>query len=85
MIPDLAGIALNRWGDGGGHPNYSEQQLGEIMAISVGLGALFDENIEAERRWMQTIRVSLGCRPITAILRGDTAPVLALVNKERGL
>jgi hypothetical protein len=62
-------------------------KLGEtkVLAISLGLGALFNESVEAEKVWMRHWHPALECSPLEAILLGDIDGVVALVNYERGL
>lgn len=84
-MADVAGLLFNRWGDGGSCKEYNREEMAQLLAISIGLGALFGESLEAERAWMQTFHPALKCRPLVALIRGETAAVLAVVNNERGL
>ncbi len=73
-----------RWGSDK-RPMFSPAEVGLMLSISLGLGALFDENAEAERQWMQSQHSALKTRPITAVLAGSLDEVLNLVNRERNL
>lgn len=67
------------------HPKLSQEETGKVLAISLGLGGLFNENAEAERDWMQTPHPAFKTRPVTMVLAGHFDEVLAQVEKERGL
>ena len=84
---DWDGIAaklFERWGSGF-RPLTDKADVGKLLAISIGLGALFNENEEAERQWMQTPHAALKTRPITVLYSEAYQEVLDQVNKERGL
>lgn len=84
MMDDVVANTFRRWGLMQ-RPKLSREDAGKMLAISIGLGSLFNENEEAEREWMQTPHSALKTRPITAVLAGSFDEVLALVNKECGL
>lgn len=81
---DIVDHLFARWGTTV-RPEMDREQLGKVLAISVGLGTIFNESADAERAWMQEPHQSLRTRPITAVLAGSIDEVLDLVNKERGL
>ena len=60
-----------------------------VLAISVGLGAVFNEVADAERRWLNLPNSKLnGKTPLTFMLEGrmgNILMVLRLVEEERGL
>lgn len=60
-----------------------------VIGISLGLGALFDENLEAERAWIRVPREALnGDAPIDHMIRkglDNIENVVDLLNKERGI
>ena len=75
---------FDRWGVLS-KPLLDKEQAAYVLAISLGLGAIFNESAEAERDWIQTPHRDLRTRPITAILAGSFREVLCLVERERGL
>jgi len=83
-LDDMADQLFARWG-ATARPMLDREQLGKALAISIGLGTIFNEDAKAERTWMQTPHSALRTRPITAVLAGSLDEVLDLVNKERGL
>ena len=60
-----------------------------IVAISLGLGALFDESAEMERSWLRQARVEFhGNSPLEHILEGSMEHLIHVANlvlEERGL
>jgi Protein of unknown function (DUF2384) len=60
-----------------------------LLAISVGLGAIFNEVIDAERKWLNLSNSKLnGKTPLDFMLEGrmgNILMVLRLVEQERGL
>ncbi len=66
-----------------------KDRIGYIIAISLGLGSLFDENAEAEVSWLRKPHRALGDRmPLAVMLEGHMAGLITvsnLVRRERGL
>lgn len=60
-------------------------ELGALLGITIGLGALFNEERGAEIYWLNTFNRALGGTPSTFILQGRFDEVLAIVNQERNL
>jgi hypothetical protein len=60
-----------------------------VLAISVGLGAIFNEVIDAERKWLNLPNHKLnGKTPLAFMLEGpmrNILMVLRVVEQERGL
>ena len=83
-IEDAVDNTFTRWGLTA-RPIMDRQQCAEVTAISLGLGALFNEDINAERLWMKQPRRELRGSASTAVLQGRTSEVLAIVNRERNL
>jgi hypothetical protein len=75
---------FQRWG-ASAYPSMDKDQVGDLLAISIGLGALFNEDAAAEREWMQSQHSAFRTRPITMLLAGHIKQVLDQVNKERNL
>ncbi|MCY4531528.1 MAG: DUF2384 domain-containing protein [Gammaproteobacteria bacterium] len=67
----------------------AEDRAGYIVVISLALGALFDENIEAENDWLRQPRAGLeGKTPLEHMLEGSMVhllDVVQLTRRERGL
>ena len=67
----------------------AEDRAGYIVVISLALGALFDENIEAENDWLRQPRAGLeGKTPLEHMLGGSMVhllDVVQLTRRERGL
>lgn len=70
-------------------PQDSRDRAALVVSISIGLGALFNEDIAAERNWIATPRPTLGNRtPRAYMLDGrmlNIMKVLSEVEKDRGL
>jgi hypothetical protein len=70
-------------------PQDIQDRTGYVLAISVGLGALFNESEAAELAWLTARREALnGLSALSFILEGRMANlmiVLEIVNRERGL
>jgi imidazoleglycerol phosphate synthase glutamine amidotransferase subunit HisH len=81
---DLIANTFERWGVLQ-RPKLTREEVGKMMGISIGLGSLFNESVEAERDWMQTPHRAFKTRPITMVLAGRWDEVLAQVHHERGL
>ena len=66
-----------------------KDRAGYILGISIGLGALFDESVEAEVTWLNTAHPKLrGVTPLAFMLGGRMAPLMTvaqLVAEEREL
>ena len=66
-----------------------EERAGYVVAISLGLGVLFDEHIEAERAWLNQPRTRFSDRTaLDYMLEGSMTNLLQvadLVEAERGL
>ena len=66
-----------------------EERAGYVVAISLGLGALFNENIKAERAWLNQPRTRFSNRTaLDHLLQGSMTNLLQvadLVAEERGL
>ncbi len=66
-----------------------KDRAGYILGISVGLGALFDESVEAEVTWLNTAHSKLrGVAPLALMLGGRMASLMTvaqLVAEEREL
>lgn len=60
-----------------------------IVGVSLGLGALFEENIEAEITWLNQPRAKLGNQsPLDYMLEGNMtnlSTVVEMVKRERGI
>jgi len=76
---------FRRWGLYSVPPWLEPDQKAQILAISVGLGCLFNEDPEAEKDWMQRPMACFKSRPITIVLAGRMGEVLDRVNLERNL
>ena len=67
----------------------AEDRAGYIVVISLALGALFDENIEAENDWLRQPRAGLEDKtPLEHMLGGSMVhllDVVQLTRRERGL
>ena len=67
----------------------TEDRAGYVSAISLGLGSLFNENIESENEWLRQERSRLSRRtPLAHMLEGSMANLLDVANlvfEERGL
>ena len=86
-LPPLDGAAdaiFRRWGKWC-RPTMDRETVGSVVSISLGLGALFDEDEKAERAWIDRNHPELRCSPFHAIVTGRVDEVLRLVNKEREL
>ena len=70
-------------------PQDARDRAGYVLGISLGLGAIFNEVLEAELAWLNTPHPALASRtPLSFMLLGKMANVMsvaALVAKERGL
>jgi hypothetical protein len=66
-----------------------KDRVGYVVGISVGLGAIFDEVLEAEVRWLNTIHSRLGSTtPLDYMLGGRMSALMIvsnLVEEERAL
>lgn len=66
-----------------------KDRVGLLIAIAVGLRALFKNNVASELRWLQTPRVELeGKSPINYMLEGRMVAILQvreIVDRERAL
>jgi hypothetical protein len=63
-------------------------RIGYVMAITLGLGALFDENVDAEIGWLQTEHPFLKEPPLAFMLRGRMKHLITvadIVRAERAL
>jgi hypothetical protein len=63
-------------------------RIGYVMAITLGLGTLFDENVDAEISWLQTEHPLLKEPPLAFMLRGrmiNLITVADIVRAERAL
>lgn len=65
------------------------ERAGYILAISIGLGSLFDESERAELAWLNTPREKLNGRsPLAYMLEGRMANLMyvaTMVARERGM
>ncbi len=66
-----------------------EDRSGYVIAISIGLGIHYGENIDAENEWLRRPRETLGGRsPLDYMLGGHMIDLIAInrmVERERGL
>lgn len=66
-----------------------KDRMALVIAISLGLGDLFDDNKEAEIRWLKVNRLELGeANPLEYMLKGDfyrIDEVMQLLDMARGL
>lgn len=66
-----------------------KDRVGYIVAISLGLGILFDENSELEKKWLKHPRQNLqGKSPLDCMLEGSMKNLITvndIVERERGL
>ncbi len=64
-------------------------RVAHIIAISIGLGILYDENIDAEKQWLKTPRRILGNRSPFGCMQNtgmdDLITINRMVERERGL
>lgn len=81
----IADQVFTRWGASARPIITDEKESAKLLAISLGLGGLFAEDVHAERQWMKAPRRDLRGTAYTAVLQGRFDEVLAAVNKERGL
>ena len=83
-LDDAAENTFDRWGLAV-RPILTNEEVGMVLAISLGLGALCGENIQAEREWMELFHKELGGSALVAVLQGRFREVLNLVERHRGL
>lgn len=83
---DIGQKLFQRWG-ATAYPIMDKDQVTKLLAISIGLGAIFNEDPDAERHWMQSTHRSFrgGQRPITLLLAGHIDEVHEQVMRERNL
>jgi hypothetical protein len=66
-----------------------KDRVGYVVGISVGLGAIFNEVLEAEVRWLKTVHPRLGGKtPLDYMLGGRMSALMTvsyLVEEERAL
>lgn len=79
--PAMHTIFCERWGLWASPDNLDDDQRIKVIAISIGLGCLFNDGPDAERRWMETPRD--GTTPIAMVLAGKFDDVLAMVEDQR--
>jgi len=70
-------------------PQDARDRAAHVLAISLGLGALFKENADAERKWLNLPHSKLNAKtPLAFMLEGrmvNIFTVLGLVEQERGV
>jgi hypothetical protein len=70
-------------------PQDARDRVAHLLAISLGLGAIFNEVIDAERKWLNLPHYKLNDKmPLAFMLEGpmkNILMVLRLVEQERGL
>jgi hypothetical protein len=70
-------------------PQDARDRAAQVLTISLGLGAIFNEVIDAERKWLNLPNCKLsGKTPLAFMLEGpmrNILMVLRLVEQERGL
>lgn len=86
-LQHIADATIARWNlkRGKDHRDYTREEVGKILDISIGLGALFNEDVKAECAWMNSHSPKLGMTPVDAILNGKIDKVVILVRKARNL
>ena len=66
-----------------------KERAGYVVAIGIGLGILYEENVHAENDWLRCRREILNDRaPLDLMLGGRMSDLIAvnrLVERERGL
>ena len=71
------------------HSRDIKDRSGYVIAISIGLGILFGESIDAENQWLRNPRQMLdGKTPLDYMLGGQMIDLIAInrmVERERGL
>lgn len=75
---------FKRWGCSD-IPELNMDDFGKALCISLGLGAIFNEDAECELAWMQSHHNQFKTRPITMVYAGRLDEVLELVNRYRHL
>ena len=81
---DVVKAVYKRWGSKD-HPSLEKDDAAKILAISVGLSCLFNENWKAEKRWMNSTHNGFEGTPFEAVKKGRIDDVLAFVNRTRNL
>ena len=81
----IADQVFTRWGASARPIITDRTESAKLLAISLGLGGLFGEDIAAERQWMKTPRKDLRGTAYTAVLQGRFDEVLSAVHRECGL
>lgn len=84
-VQEIANMIFERWGHQGHVEVDSREELGRLLAISIGLSCIFNGDRNSERGWMQGPHHALKSRPITVVLAGRSNEVLDLVNHARHL
>jgi hypothetical protein len=84
-ITDAANKVYMRWGITARPVLTSKADVGRLLAISIGLGALFHEDRQAEMQWIKRTHPALRASPYHLILQGRFDEVLVVVNRERNL
>lgn len=74
-------IFRERWGLWAAPAGVTDDRAMKVIAISVGLGCLFNEDRDAERRWMETPRN--GWTPLAMVFAGRFDDVMSMVDNER--
>jgi hypothetical protein len=83
MATDAENMLVTRWGL---ERLPSAVKLHEALAISLGIGAMFDESIEAERHWLNLPCDKWGGLTALEMLnKGRVRHVIDRLNFERGL
>lgn len=77
MLCDRWGVEHLPWG--------GRQRMGHMLAISLGLGSIYNESVDAERAWMHRMHPRLGTTPIEAVLADRAEAVHEIVLRERSL
>jgi hypothetical protein len=65
-----------------------KDRVGYILAISLGLGTIFNEAVAPELDWLNRVHPKLGVSPLEHMLRGRMVHLIAvvgLVGAERNL
>jgi hypothetical protein len=81
----IADQAFTRWGASARPIITDRTESAKLLAISLGLGTLFREDIKSEREWMKTPQKCLRGTAYTAVLQGRFDEVLTAVNRARNV
>lgn len=84
-VDETAGKLFQRWGYTSRPMVTCKDDLGHLLGVAIGLHALFNDDLAAEKQWLHAHHSALRGKPYTRLLESRFHEVHDAINRDRNL